>query len=214
MTDIFKEVDEALKQDRALAWWKKNSRYVYGAVVLILLATGGYQIWKWYDLNQRSAASDRFAEALELVDSGGQEQALAALSEIRRSGGGGYSILAAFQEARLLAEQGDTAAAVARWDEIAADTASGPAYQGVATLLSVMHQLESGDPAVLQARLDKLSGAAAAFRPSALELSAALALRAGDREKARSLYSEIAADLGAPSGLRARATQMLAALQN
>jgi hypothetical protein len=41
---------------------------------------------------------------------------------------------------------------------------------------------------------------------------AALALREGRKEEAADLYRAIADDISAPSGLRARATQMLAAL--
>jgi hypothetical protein len=77
-----------------------------------------------------------------------------------------------------------------------------------------MHQIDDGDPAALQGRLDGLSGPGEPFRASALEMSAVLALRAGDKEKARSLYTQIVDDLGAPTGLRGRATQMLAALDN
>jgi hypothetical protein len=75
-----------------------------------------------------------------------------------------------------------------------------------------MHQVDDGDPAALQGRLDELIGPGEPFRASALELSAVLALRAGDKEKARSLYTQIVDDLAAPAGLRARATQILSAL--
>jgi hypothetical protein len=212
VADIFQEVDEALRQDKAEAWWKKYSRYVYAAAILILLATGGYQLWKWYDQQQRGEYSDRFAAALEMAAAEDTEGALSAFAEIRNDGVAGYPMLAAFGEARLLVDQGQTAAAIELWDQIASDSAADAAYRGVATLLSVMHQVDDGDPAELQGRLDELIGPGEPFRASALELSAVLALRAGDKEKARSLYTQIVDDLAAPAGLRARATQILSAL--
>jgi hypothetical protein len=47
----------------------------------------------------------------------------------------------------------------------------------------------------------------------AMELSAILALRQGQKDQARQIYTEIADDLAAPAGLRTRAAQMVAALK-
>ncbi len=60
--------------------------------------------------------------------------------------------------------------------------------------------------------LEPLFAAGNGFRPLAMELDAILALREGDREKARQLYTEIADNLTAPPGLRSRAAQVLASL--
>ena len=84
--------------------------------------------------------------------------------------------------------------------------------QGVARLFFVMHQIDDGDPEELKSMLQPLLTPGNSFRPSALELTAVLALREGDDAEARQTYSEIADDLGAPPGLRARAAQMLAAI--
>ena len=121
--------------------------------------------------------------------------------------------LAAFNQARLLAEAGDTAAAVEIWERLAASSAAGPAFQGAAALLSVMHQIDSGDPAALEARLQSLAAEDSGFRPIALEMTAVLALRQGDRARAREVYAQLADDRTAPASLRARASQMLAALE-
>ena len=57
------------------------------------------------------------------------------------------------------------------------------------------------------------AGVMKSFRPGALELLAALELRDGNRAEARLLYGQIADDITAPQGLRARAAQMLSALK-
>jgi len=70
---------------------------------------------------------------------------------------------------------------------------------------------DTADAASLRARLDPLA-ATGPFRAGATELLAAVELREGNPTEARLLYSQIADDVTAPQGIRARAAQMLAAL--
>ena len=213
MSDIFREVDEDLRRDQAAKVWKKYGPYLVGLAATIVLATLGYQLWRNWETERRLERSDRFVEAVSLAEGEAPEAALPALAEL---GGpdGGYGTLAAFERARLLAEAGRRDEAVALWDELAADGKAGPALQAAARLFAVMHQIDDGDPEDLRARLQPLLRPGHGFRPTALELTAVLALREGDRDEARRVYTELADDLSAPPGLRARATQMVAALKN
>ncbi len=212
MADIFKEVDEELRRDHAAKVWKKYGHVVIGAAVTVVLATAGYQVWTWWDVKQRTELSQGYAAAVDLFEQGKTEDAAAAFGGLAAAGGG-YGTLAAFNRARLLAEAGDTAAAIEAWDRLAASASAGPAFRGAATVLSVMHQSDSGDPADLEARLEPLTAEDSGFRPIALELTAVMALRRGDRTRAREIYTRLADDRTAPVGLRGRASQMLAALE-
>lgn len=213
MSDIFREVDEDLRRDEAAKVWKKYGPYMIGLAATLVLATLGYQLWRNWETERRLERSDRFIEAVRLAEDVAPEAALPALAEL---GGpdGGYGTLAAFERARLLAEAGRRDEAVALWDELAADGKAGSALQAAARLFAVMHQIDDGDPADLRARLQPLLEPGHGSRPTALELTAVLALREGDRDEARRVYTELADDLSAPPGLRARATQMIAALKN
>lgn len=212
MADIFKEVDEDLRRDQASKIWKKYGVYVIGAAVALVLATAAFQTWQWWDVKQRTQRSTSYAAAVELLEQGTSEEAVAAFGGLAKTDGS-YGTLAAFNQARLLAQAGDTTAAVEIWERLAASTAAGPAFQGAAALLSVMHQIDSGDPTALEARLQSLAAEDSGFRPVALELTAVLAVRQGNRARARELYAQLADDRTAPAGLRARASQMLAALE-
>jgi hypothetical protein len=212
VADIFKEVDEDLRRDQAAKVWKKYGAYVIGAAVALVLATAAFQAWQWWDVKQRSQRSASYTAAVELLEQGTGEEAAAAFGNLADPDGS-YGTLAAFNKARLLAEAGDTAAAIDLWERLAASAAAGRGFQGAATLLSVMHQIDSGDPAALEGRLEQLVAEESGFRPIALELKAVLALRQGDRARARELYAQLADDRTAPAGLRARASQMLVALE-
>ena len=211
MADIFREVEEELRRDRASELAKKYGPYLIGFAVAIVLGTLGYQLWREWDLDRRSERSERFAAALELAHDGQSEAAVAALAELGEPDGG-YGTLAAFERARLLAEDGRRDEALALWEALAASADARPAMQGVARLFFVMHQIDDGDPAALRAMLQPLMAAGNGFRPLAMEQDAMLSLREGDRDKARQIYAEIADDLTAPTALRARAAQVLASL--
>ncbi len=211
MSDIFREVDEDLRRDRATELAKKYGPYFIGFAVAIVLGTLGYQLWHDWDLDRRTERSEAYAAALELVAGGKTEDALAALEALGEPDGG-YGTLATFERARLLAEEGRRDEALAQWEILAAGETGGPALEGVARLFFVMHQIDDGDPDELRTMLQPLMAAGNGFRPLAMELDAQLAVREGDREKARQIYAEIADDLTAPPGLRARAAQVLASL--
>ena len=212
MADIFKEVEEDLRRDQAARLWQRYGRFAIAAAVLLVLSVAGFKAWEYWDNEQRTERSARFAAALARAAQGEDamaSQEFAALAEA----GGGYGVLAAFNQARLSAEAGDVDAAIAIWDRLAQNGETDAAFRGAAVLLSVMHQADRADPAVLEARLEPLTAADGGYRPLALELTAALALRQGDRARARDLYTQVADDLEAPPGMRARAAQMLSALE-
>lgn len=211
MADIFREVNEDLRRDRATQLWKTYGAYVIGAAVAIVLGTLAHQLWQSWDLDRRTELSEQYVAATELA-ADDRESAILALAEI---GGpdGGYGTLATFERAQILADDGRHDEALVIWEQLAADSSGGPAFQAVAMLFSVMHQIDDGDPAALEAKLQPLTTADNRFRPLAMELGAILALRQGQIDQARQIYTQIADDLAAPAGLRTRAAQMVAALK-
>lgn len=211
MADIFKEVDEDLRRENLEKVWKKYGRYFIGLAAMVVLAVAGVQGWRAYDLDQRGKLSDRFGAAIELTRGGETSAGLDAMIDMSDAGAAGYAGLAAFEEARLRAESGDTNGAIAVWDRIASDSGLGQGFSEAATLFSVLHQIDSGDAAILRGRLEPLAGDDKPFRATARELLAVIALGEGDIATARELYTQISDDREAPAGLRQRATQMLAA---
>ena len=212
MADIFREVDEEVRKERIGDLWKRYGSVVIALVTVVILGVAGYKAWTYFDQQRKLEQAEAFAAALALEEAGQSAEAAAAFAALADDGDKGYPLLATFHRARLLFEAGDTEGAIALWDQVARSAAAGPGFQGVATLLSVRHQIGSADPAALRARLEPMTSEGSAFRSGAMELLAVLALEAGDNEEALNLYREIADDLTAPPGLRARAAQMLAVL--
>ena len=214
MSDIFKEVDEEIRQENYAKLWQRHGRYVIALLVLLVVTVAGYQLWLRYDLDRRTEASDRFAAALRLVEDGQTADAQNALAALADPADRGYGLLAAFAKASLFVEQGDLPAAIAIWDAIAASSSADENFRAIATLMSALHQVDSADPEELEARVTPLTDSGGAFRASALEVLALIALRRGDKEQALDLYQQITADIFAPAGLRQRALRMSAHLRS
>lgn len=212
MADIFQEVEEDLRRDKAAEWWKRNSLYIYVVAAAVVIGVAGYQGWRTYDLKLRGERSDSYATAMQLLEAGDEARARAALTALADPGGSGYPLMAALSAAQLAAEAGDTEAAAALWQRIAGESGSGAAFTQLAALLAVMRQIDGGDAARLRGELRDLAAPEAPYRFTALELLAALALREGDQAAAREHLIQITDNPAAPSGSRSRAAELLASL--
>ncbi|MCC7428703.1 MAG: tetratricopeptide repeat protein [Alphaproteobacteria bacterium] len=211
MPDLIDEVDEELRRERAEKLWQRYGIYAVGAATAIVLAVAGWQGWQWYDAREREAQARAFLVAAEQAV-GEKPQAINAFAALAQNGRAGYRLLARFQEARLKAELGDLAGAIAVWDAVAADASQDRLYRDFASLSSVIHQIDGGDPAMLEARLAPLAAAESPWRYSAIELQALLAERRGNRAQAATLFRQLAEDAAAPPQIRARARDLVMAL--
>lgn len=211
MTDIFREIDEELRRDNLLKLWSRYGRYVIAAAGVALVIAGGIVAWRNHLQAEREAQSLAYASAFALVSGGKNADAAKVFGEIAREGGG-YAVLAPFEEAAVLAKSGDEKGAVAVYERLAREPGVDRVFRDLATLLAVMHELPAKDPKSSIARLAPLTAAANPWRPTALELTAVAEIDAGDKTRALAVYKQLAADPATPGALRARAAQMAAAL--
>jgi len=211
VSEIFREIDEELRRDNLLKLWSRYGRYIIAAAVFVLVVAGGIVAWRDHQLSERRGQSTRYASALALARGGKEADAVKVFEAIAREGGG-YAILASFEEAALLARSGDPEAAIAAYDRIAATSELDPGLRGLAVLLSVMHIMPGGDPHSTIERLAALTASGSSWRPTALELTALARLKSGDKSGALDLYRSLADDLTAPREQRARAAEMAVAL--
>ena len=211
MSDIFREIDEELRRDNLQKLWARYGRYIIAVAVLALVAAGGIVGWRDHQLSERRAQSTRYASALSLAGNGKEAEAVKVFGIIAREGGG-YAVLASFEEAGLLAKSGDKKAAAAAYDRIAATSEYDLNLRGLAVLLSVIQQMPEADPQTTIDRLAPLTASGNPWRLTAIELTALARLKSGDKSGALSLFKSLADDLATPQSLRARAAEMTAAL--
>ncbi len=208
MSDIFREVDEDLRREQAKKIWRQYGGYIVGAAVLIVLATGGYRLWEYWQVRQAESTGDRFLQAMQLADDGKAAEAEAAFTAIATDGKGAYPVLARLRAASGKAATDPTGAA-SDFDAIAADTSVEPALRSVAQLRAAMLLVDTTDFASMKTRLEPLAATGQPFRNSAREILGLSAFRAGDYEQAKTYLTEIASDPQAPSGMVQRVSILL-----
>jgi hypothetical protein len=212
LTDIFTEVEEDLRRERAKRLWDRYGWIATAALLLVVLGTAGWQGWKWYQAREAAAAATRYLAAMQAAEANRTAEAAGDFATLLRDAPSGYRLLARFQEAAARARAGERDIALAMWDQLAADGATPQPYRDLAALMSVLHQADTGDPAALSARLAGLDRPDGAFRFSARELQAVLAERQGQRERAVSILRSLAEAPDAPMAMRSRAAETLGAL--
>jgi hypothetical protein len=211
VSDIFREIDEELRRDNLLKLWSRYGRYIVAVAVAVLLLAGGFVAWRNHQVSERLAQSARYAGAVALGRAGKSADARIVFESVAREGGG-YSVLAAFENAALLAKSGDRKGAVAAYDRIADSSGVGSNFRDLAILHAVMESPPGADPKAAITRLAPLTAPGNPWRPTALELTAAAQLQLGDQKGALGAYKRLADDLATPRDLRARAAEMVAAL--
>ncbi len=215
VADIFDEVSEDLRADRARQLMKQYGGLLVLAAVLVIAGVAGWQGWRWQQTKQADTVAAGFLTAMR--DASGpaeattpaRTQAEAEFARLAASGPEGYRTLSRLRAAALRVTAGDLPGALALWDQLAADTEADPQLRDLANLLWVQHQVDAGDPPAVQGRLAPLVAPGNPWRPLALESQAWLLLRTGETDKARDLLRRLSSDATSPDGVRARAGGLL-----
>jgi hypothetical protein len=206
VVDIFDEVEEDLRAERAEKLLKKYAGLLIAAAVAIIAAVAGWQMWTRHQHQQDAAAASRF------VATQGSTNPLPALDQLAAAGPQGYKTLARLRAAALRADAGDLPAALSQWNAVASDSTADPLLRDFASLMAAIRDLDHGDSGQLEARLKPLADPANPWSSLAREQLAMLDLRDGKVEAARKTLQALSIDIGAPSGLRARASALLTGL--
>ncbi len=211
MVDIFDEVDEELRAEKAKNLLTRYGGVIFGACLLVVAATAGWQGWRYWQARQDMAAAGAYvaamttAEAAPAANPAARSAAAAAYDPVIQAAPDGYRTLARLQAAGLKAEAGDLAGATALWNQVATDSEADPLLRDLASLLWASRQIDSADPALLEARLKPLAAPGNAWRALAQEQLALLDLRQGRKEEARTAFRKLSQDVTAPGGVRGRA---------
>jgi hypothetical protein len=202
MSDIFHEVDEDVRRDKAADLWRRYHTPILIFAVLIVAATGA---WSYYQTNRQKtaeAANARFEAAIALANEGKAQEAAAAFDAVAKDAPKGYAALARIRAAEL---REDRARALQELEAIADDKNVDKLNQEVALLRAALIILESGDRQKMERALGPMMTSNGAFRFSAQELNGLDALANDDFEEAERDFNILLSDRDAPQSVRQRA---------
>ena len=212
MSEIFREIDEEVRRDKALKLWRSYGKYVVTAILAVVIGVAGGEGWKKYRHGQRTEQGARYDETMRLL---ARDQAAVAAQQfalLAVDAGAGYAALARFREAEALALAGDDTGAVAALDRLAADSSADQALRDLAALFAALRLMDDASVEEIEGRLEPLLREGSPWRASAREMTAVVALRGGQQGRAVAIYTALAEDASTPPTIRARAREMLAAL--
>ncbi len=207
MSDIFQEVDEEVRRDKAVEFWTKHQNAVVVVALLIVLATGGYRFWQYRAQKAAETAGAAFQNALRLDGEGKSEEAQAAIGALQKDAPAGYAALSRFVDAALALKK-DPKAGAAAYDALAADASLNPLMRDTAKLRGALARLDAGETDAGKAALEQLS-ASGPYRNTARLALASLALAAKDYDAAGKRLDEVIGDAEAPAADRQTAQTLL-----
>lgn len=212
-TDIFlREVDENLRRDRMRDFAKKHGKWLVVAVVLFLVAAGGYIYWQQYRQRQAEKQVETLVDIDKDIGSGKIAQAPQRLEPLADHGAKAVRAVAKLTQAALLLEKSDTKGAIAEYREIADDGGVPQPYRDAALLRQTSLEFDSIKPDDVISRLQPLAKPGNPWFGSAAELTAAALIKQGKKAEAGRLYATVAKDKAVPETLRARAAQLASSL--
>jgi hypothetical protein len=212
--DIFDEVEEDLRAERAEKLLKKYAWLLIAAAVAIVGAAAGWQLWNRHRNQQDAAAAAKYVAVQTALEQPGAAKAgqIASLDQLATAAPEGYRTLSRLVAAGLKADAGDVPGAIALWNAVAADSSADTLLRDLASLLAVQREIDHGDPAQLEARLKPLAEPTNPWSALAQEQLAMLDLRQGKVDDARKKLQVLSFGIDSPSGLRARASALLTGL--
>jgi hypothetical protein len=218
VVDIFDEVEEDLRAERAEKLARKYGWVAMLAAILVIAGVSGWKLHEYRAARQDVAVATQYIGIMNNIDQGpailkaGRVAMAQPLEQLANVAPEGYRTLSRLRAAGLLADAGDIQGAVNLYNAVVTDTQADPILRDLATLLSTGWQIDKGDPQMLAARIGPLALPDSPWAPLAQEQLALLDLRQGKTDDARSKLKALAANVLAPAGVRARATALLQGL--
>ena len=212
---LFREIDEDLKQERLVRLWTSYGKYLIAGALAIVIGVAVTMGWQKYDLGQRQAQGDQFADAIKLIDEDKQNDAINALKSLASRGDIGFGMLARFRAAALNVENNNSDAAIKIYTELSTDTALEKIYRELAIVLGALLEIDAQKSKTkLIERANELAQSFGPWRHNAQEVQALVALRSNKIKTAISIFKDLAKASNAPPGVKARANEMLIITEN
>ena len=219
MVDIFDEVSDDLRTERAITLARRYGGLLILLLVLVLIGVGAKQAYHWQQGQRNDKAATAFLaltapinQAPSNLDNAQRLKVAQSLTDFAATAPEGYKTLANFRAAALYNDAGQPAQAEALWTGIGRDGNADPLLRDLANLLWAQHALGTAPDVDVLARLKPLAAMSNPYHGLAQETQALLYLHEGKTDLAKALLSQIASDQAVPEGVRNRANGLLAQL--
>jgi len=202
VSDVFEEVEESLRQDKATMWWKRYGIFVWILGIGIVAAVA-YNEWATGQSKQQTIERvEAFEEARILLANGDYDAAQSAFKTLADSGADIAPLAAQFLAQTQYEGSGDIDSAA---ETLATSGSDAGPVERLALLKAAYIKSEAMSLTELEVFLGDLPKRTTAIGVLANELIAAKAFSEGDFARAREEFSYLQLAANAPPGVAQRA---------
>jgi len=213
ITETFvREVDENLRRDQLRDFTRKYASWIVAAVVLFLVAAGGFIYWQDWQRKKNEQAVEQLAQVFTDISKGQTQTAPARLDKLSDAHAKAVRAAAQFGRAAVAINQNDTKLAIAKFKELAGDSSMPKPFRDLALIRQTALEFDSVKPDQVIKRLEPLAKPGNPWFSSAGEMTAMALIKQGKKQEAGRLFAAIAKDKTVPDQSRARAVQIAGSL--
>jgi hypothetical protein len=209
---FYREVDEELRRDQLIGYWKRYGKLVIAGIILFIAAIGGVIWWMNHREIQAGDRGETLVTAFDDIAAGRTAAAQKKLDDLSRSGVEGYRAASLLSQADIASDANQPDKAVALFKQIADDSSLAQPYRDLATVRMTALQFDKLPPQQVVDRLKPFAVAGAPWFGSAGEMVASAYLKLNRPQDAAKLFAAIAKDKKVPDSIRSRALQMAGSL--
>jgi len=209
---FLREVDENLRRDQLQNFFKTYGSWLIAAVVLFLIASGGFIWWRQHQIQESQAQVEQLAQVYKDIGGGNTAQSPKQLDELSKSGNKAVRASAQFTRAALALQQNDVSVDALVLVSIAADDGLPDPYRHVALIRQTALEFDQLQPQQVIARLEPLAKPGEPWFGTAGEMTALAMIKQGRSKEAGQLYAAIAKDTSVPESIRGRSAQLAGSL--
>ncbi|HPF78346.1 MAG TPA: tetratricopeptide repeat protein [Alphaproteobacteria bacterium] len=133
MSDIFREVDEALQQEKIEKIWKEYRSTIIAAVAILIVSTAATTAYKSWNAGRNAEETARLIQAME------SDKPAEAIKDVIGDTRNSHESLAMMSNAGMLLDQGKTAEAAAIYKRVADNKSTPRDFRDLARLLYTQH---------------------------------------------------------------------------
>ncbi len=213
MTESFiQEVTEDVKNDNLKAFWNKYGLYIILFVIISVSAAVGFETIKTWRQKQFQEKTQAYISAM--IEQGNYDKSISALEKIVIGNYGIYSQLARIQIADILFEQNKTEEAINMLQAIIDNSEINSKVRNLAILKLATYKVDTASIEEISELLKPVIEENNVWSPLAQDMIAMSAIKAGDFQKARTIYTQLLQNANLSDNFKNRIQDMLSALSD
>jgi hypothetical protein len=212
-TDAFiREVDEDVKNDDFKILWNKYGTYIVAFVVIAVTVAVCFDRIRMWQAEQNQIRTENYMVAAQLKNN--PDETIAALQKINTESKGILSDFAKLQIANVLLAQGKTEEALTTLQLLTDDKNADPAVKNIALIKLASYKVDTISRSELENLLQPVLNDNSSWSPIAKDLLAISAIREGNVETAKQIYTEILKNKDLPEGFKVKIQDMLTSISD